>query len=63
FDFIKALRKQNPITKDLIKHLFIYLKYIKLVKELIEFTVLIIASSIFLNNYSLNTYNKLQLPF
>ncbi|KAH8773381.1 hypothetical protein F5882DRAFT_300188, partial [Hyaloscypha sp. PMI_1271] len=56
FDFIKVSRKYNPITKDLAKYLSIFLKYIKLVKELTEFIVPIIASSILLDNYPLDTY-------
>jgi hypothetical protein len=62
FDFIKALRKQNPIAKDLAKHLSIFLKYIKSAKELIKFAVPVIASSILLNNYPPETYSKPQLP-
>jgi hypothetical protein len=61
FDLIKALRKQNPVAKDLAKHLFIFLKHIRLIKELIEFAVSVIILSIFLDNYSLNTYNKPHL--
>jgi hypothetical protein len=61
FDFIKISRKQNLITENLVKYLFIFLKYIKLAKELIKFIVLIIISNILLDYYPLDTYNKLRL--
>ncbi|PVH69548.1 hypothetical protein DL98DRAFT_624539 [Cadophora sp. DSE1049] len=59
FDFIKASRKQNLVTKDLVEHIFIFLKRIKSAKELTEFAAPIIVSSILLDNYPPNTYNKL----
>lgn len=63
FDFIKALRKQNPIAKNLAKHISIFLKYIKSAKKLTKFAVLIITLSILLNNYFSNTHDKLlSLP-
>ena len=61
FDLIKASRKQNPVAKDLAEHLSIFLKHIRSVKELIEFAVPVIASSIFLDNYPPDTHSK--LPF
>jgi hypothetical protein len=42
FDFILTLRKQNPVVLDLAKHLFNFLKHIKLPKELKDFAVLIL---------------------
>ncbi|KAF8856244.1 FabD/lysophospholipase-like protein [Acephala macrosclerotiorum] len=51
FDFIKASRKQNPVAKDLAKHLSIFLNHIKSANELIEFAAPIIASSILIDNY------------
>ena len=58
FDFIKASRKQNPIAEDLAEHLSIFLKHIKSTKELIEFAVPVIASSILLDNYPPDTHCK-----
>jgi hypothetical protein len=58
--YLISLRPRgSKILKNLAKHLSIFLKYIKLVKELIEFIVPIIALSILLDNYPLETYNKL----
>jgi len=61
FDLIKASRKQNPVAKDLAEHLSIFLTHIQSVKELIEFAVPVIASSIFLDNYPPDTHSKLRL--
>ncbi|KAH8799647.1 acyl transferase/acyl hydrolase/lysophospholipase, partial [Xylogone sp. PMI_703] len=51
FDFIKASRTQNPVAEDLAEHLSTFLKHIKSAKELTEFAVPVIASSILLDNY------------
>ncbi|KAH8650337.1 acyl transferase/acyl hydrolase/lysophospholipase [Tricladium varicosporioides] len=56
FDLIKASRKQNPVAKDLAGHLSIFLKHIRSTKELIEFAVPVIASSILLDNYPPDTH-------
>jgi hypothetical protein len=45
----------------LAEHLSIFLKHIRLIKKLIEFAVPVIASSIFLDNYPLDTHNKPHL--
>jgi hypothetical protein len=60
FDFIKASRKQNPVAEDLTEHLFIFLKHIKSAKELTEFAVPIIASSILLDHYPPDTHGRLR---
>jgi hypothetical protein len=62
FDFIKASRKQNPVAEDLAEHLSIFLKHIKSAKELTEFAVPVIASSILLDNYPPETHSKPQSP-
>jgi hypothetical protein len=61
FDLTKASRKKNPVAKNLAEHLSIFLKHIRSIKELIEFAVLVIISSILLDNYPLDTYSKLYL--
>ncbi|KAH8591179.1 hypothetical protein B0O99DRAFT_719438 [Bisporella sp. PMI_857] len=58
FDFIKASRKHNPVAKDLAEHLSIFLKHIKSAKELTEFAVPVIASSILLDNYPPDTHTE-----
>jgi hypothetical protein len=58
FDFVIASKNQNPIAEDLAKHISNLLKHIKSVKELIEFAVLVIASSFLLDNYPLKSHNR-----
>jgi hypothetical protein len=58
FDFIKASRKQNPITGDLAEHISNLLKHIRSAKELMEFAVPIIASSFLLDNYPPQSHSK-----
>jgi len=58
FNFIRALRIYNPITPNLAEHLLNFLKYIKSTNKLIEFAVLITASSLFLDSYPPKAYSK-----
>jgi hypothetical protein len=62
FNFIKASRKQNPVAKDLAEHLSTFLKHIRSVRELIEFAVPVITSSILLDNYPPDTHSEPCLP-
>jgi len=62
FDFIRALRIYNPMPLNLNKYLLNFLKYIKSPNKLMEFTVLIIAFSIFLDSYPPKVYSKYSLP-
>jgi hypothetical protein len=57
-DFIKVLRIYNPIASNLAEYLLNFLKYVKLINELTEFTVLITAFSFFLNSYPPKAYSK-----
>ena len=61
FDFIKALRTENPTILDLEKYFLHFLKYIKTSNKLIQFVVLIITSSLLLDNYTPNSYSKCYL--
>ncbi|KAL6151989.1 hypothetical protein ACJBU6_08881 [Exserohilum turcicum] len=51
FDFMTAARLHNPIAPDLKEHLSNFLQLAKSPRELIEFVVPTIASSLFLNSY------------
>jgi hypothetical protein len=61
FDFIRALRIYSPVPLNLDKHLLTFLKYIKSPNKLMEFTVPIITSSIFLDSYLPKVYSKYSL--
>ena len=61
FNFIRASRIYSHIPLDLDKHLLNFLKYIKSPNKLMEFIVLIIASSIFLDSYPPKVYSKYSL--
>ena len=62
FDFIRASRIYRPMPLDLDKHLTNFLKHVKSPNKLMEFAVLIIASSIFLDSYPPKTHSKYSLP-
>jgi hypothetical protein len=61
FDFVKAFRFYNPVAVDLAEHLLNFFKHVRSPEELIEFAVLIIVSSLFLDSYLPNTYRKSSL--
>ena len=52
------MRIYNPVTPNLVEYLLNFLKYIKLTNKLIEFIVLITASSLFLDSYPPKAYSK-----
>ena len=52
------LKIYNPITLNLVKYLLNFLKYIKLINELIEFVVLITTFNFFLDSYPSKVYSK-----
>ncbi|OCK88977.1 uncharacterized protein K441DRAFT_586038, partial [Cenococcum geophilum 1.58] len=56
FNFIRALRIYNPVTPNLVEYLLNFLKYVKSTNKLIEFIVLITASSLFLDSYPPKAY-------
>lgn len=61
FDFVKASRLPNPVAPDLDTHLSNFLKHIKSPKELTEFAVPMIASSLLLDHYPPDMHGKLEL--
>lgn len=62
FDFIMTSRKQNSVAPDLAEHLSNFLKHIKSPKQLTEFAVPMIASSILLDNYPPDCHSKCDVP-
>jgi hypothetical protein len=58
FDFIKASRLRNPVSVDLDRHLSTFLKKIKSARELTNFAVPVIASSLLLDHYPPGMHRK-----
>ncbi|XTI84577.1 hypothetical protein V2W45_1465627 [Cenococcum geophilum] len=54
----EPLRIYNPVTPNLVEYLLNFLKYVKSTNKLIEFIVLITASSLFLDSYPPKAYSK-----
>ena len=61
FNFIKTSRFRNPVPLDLGKHLSNFLKHIKSPKELTDFAVPMIASSLLLDHYPPGMHGKPEL--
>lgn len=58
FDFVKATRVHNPVSKEISNHLTNFLKHISTFYQLKSFAIPILASSLIVDHYAPNMHRK-----